>query len=155
MRDVPFPYGCDLDAWEYSIGVPHDARGAGVARAAIRAALTAHELADFVDRALLLGSEKLANSYLHAKGPARMRLGWCSEILRLSVWDASPGFPEVRSPGDEAESGRGLWLLQSLADRWGHYVLPQCAHGELTKVVWCELTRRSTGELATHECRKP
>jgi len=48
------------------------------------------------------------------------------------VWDASPQPPALTEPDEYAESGRGLYLVQALSERWGSYATPQTGG----KVVW-------------------
>ncbi|MFD7565073.1 ATP-binding protein [Streptomyces tendae] len=61
--------------------------------------------------------------------------------LRVGVWDSSPYVPApfAQPPGD-AESGRGLRLVQAYADSWGGWslgddVLPRGAG----KLLWFEV----------------
>jgi anti-sigma regulatory factor (Ser/Thr protein kinase) len=64
-------------------------------------------------------------------------------VLRVEVRDPGPGFPPPeRIQQDERASGWGLYLLQSLADRWGH------ARDEKNR-VWFEIerARRAEGEI--------
>ena len=42
--------------------------------------------------------------------------------------------PEPRMAGPDAESGRGLFIVEYLADRWGHEAVPTGG-----KTVWFEL----------------
>ena len=62
-------------------------------------------------------------------------------VLRVEVTDARadkplpPGPP--RPAGDEEESGRGLLLVDAVADRWGHRV-----NDPVTKTLWAELDLR-------------
>jgi len=53
--------------------------------------------------------------------------------LVLEVWDSSPLRPVPRDVDIAGDHGRGLALIDALADSWGH----QAADGG--KVVWCEL----------------
>ncbi|MFJ6775420.1 ATP-binding protein [Kitasatospora sp. NPDC091257] len=58
--------------------------------------------------------------------------------LRVSVSDNSPVLPEPRLPGDLlAPSGRGLFLVQALAHRFGAEPRKQ------GKVVWFELMKEA------------
>ncbi|MFR9674430.1 ATP-binding protein [Streptomyces sp. TR06-5] len=60
-----------------------------------------------------------------------------AELLRVEVADADPARPPLRpaQAAGEDESGRGLFLVDLLADRWG------CApRSPLGKTVWAELT---------------
>jgi hypothetical protein len=93
------------------------------------------------DTAALLVAELAANSVLHARLPGRdfrLRLA-AGPGLRVEVADAlgecrpDPEAP-VRFPAPEAESGRGLPLVDALAARWG--VLDRAPSG---KMVWAEL----------------
>jgi anti-sigma regulatory factor (Ser/Thr protein kinase) len=52
-------------------------------------------------------------------------------VLML-VWDASPSRPERQQPGPDAESGRGLLLVEALATSWGSFGLAD----RPGKVVW-------------------
>ena len=142
MTVIPSSCSPDPEAWAYSVCVPHDARAGRVARAAVRAALEVHELPELIDRALLVGSELLGNALVHTGGEAQLRMKWAGERLRLTVWDASPKPPDFRAVGTSSESGRGLHLVQVLADRWGYYPLPVSLVGVESKVTWCELGRR-------------
>jgi hypothetical protein len=39
--------------------------------------------------------------------------------LRVEVEDESDQWPKRRTPGEQASSGRGLLLVEALADDWG------------------------------------
>ena len=60
--------------------------------------------------------------------PARSRTGW----LHVAVSDAAPGYPVPREPVADAPSGRGLRIVESLADAWGIEV----ARDRPGKTVW-------------------
>jgi anti-sigma regulatory factor (Ser/Thr protein kinase) len=53
--------------------------------------------------------------------------------LLAEVWDASPGLPVLQEADLTGERGRGLVLVDFLADSWGH----RAAAGG--KVVWCKV----------------
>nr|WP_107409635.1 ATP-binding protein [Mangrovactinospora gilvigrisea] len=53
--------------------------------------------------------------------------------VRVEVRDASRSLPCLIDAGADAESGRGLYLVDALADRWGVELLPR------GKSVWFEL----------------
>ena len=75
-----------------------------------------------VERAKLLVSELVANSVVHGSvsAPIRLRVESRSESLRVQVTDAGPSFePVVRHPSSESQSGWGLFLVDTLSDRWG------------------------------------
>jgi anti-sigma regulatory factor (Ser/Thr protein kinase) len=55
--------------------------------------------------------------------------------LVLEVWDMMPSAPEVRQAGELDEHGRGMFLVETLAYRWGRKV----AHDWPGKCVWAEI----------------
>ncbi|MFG2722419.1 SpoIIE family protein phosphatase [Streptomyces sp. NPDC048416] len=84
-----------------------------------------HDWADDeqVDSAVLMISEMITNVLVHTDGDAllvaeaRGPLG--TRRLRVEVADASDELPHRRRPGEMASSGRGLILMEMLADAWG------------------------------------
>ncbi|MFD8414851.1 SpoIIE family protein phosphatase [Streptomyces sp. NPDC059650] len=119
------------------------ARIAG-ARRQIRELL--HDWADpeQVDSAVLMVSEMVTNVLVHTDGDALLVAEAVGEPggrrLRIEVADSSDELPHVRHPGEMASSGRGVLLMEMLADAWG--VDPR---GE-GKSIWFELHERSTPE---------
>ncbi|MFF3495839.1 SpoIIE family protein phosphatase [Streptomyces sp. NPDC002795] len=102
---------------------------------------------DQMDSAVLLVSEMVTNVLVHTDGDALLvaemtRHGAEPRRLRVEVADASDDLPHKRRPGELASSGRGLVLMELLADRWG--VDPR---GE-GKNIWFELYEPSAGSEA-------
>jgi two-component sensor histidine kinase len=64
--------------------------------------------------------------------------------LVLEVWDASPLRPVSKQVDIAADHGRGLLLVDALADSWGD----RAAYGG--KVVWCEVALPSQRRLRCH-----
>ncbi|MFB7860724.1 SpoIIE family protein phosphatase [Streptomyces sp. NPDC056069] len=97
---------------------------------------------DQVDSAVLMVSEMVTNVLVHTDGDALL----VAEVvclgnarrLRVEVADASDELPHRRHPGEMASSGRGLILMEMLADAWG--VDPR---GE-GKAIWFELHESGT-----------
>ncbi|WP_405996882.1 PAS domain S-box protein [Streptomyces sp. NBC_00829] len=85
------------------------------------------------ETACLLASELLSNAVSHSCGPVRLRLRHAGRELSVEVCDGSPILPQARFAAPDAESGRGLLLVDSLASSWG--TLPT-AEG---KAVWFSL----------------
>ncbi|WP_324786991.1 ATP-binding protein [Streptomyces sp. H51] len=86
------------------------------------------------DIAELLTSELVTNALVHTDRDAVLTatVGPCG--LRVEVRDFAARRPRMRVPDrDEGTNGRGLVLVQSLADAWGVR-----AHG-VGKSVWFEL----------------
>ncbi|MEU2582721.1 SpoIIE family protein phosphatase [Streptomyces avermitilis] len=92
---------------------------------------------DQVDSAVLLVSEMLTNVLVHTEAEALLTAEVTGEKkerrIRVEVTDASDDLPHRRQPGELASSGRGLMLVELLADTWG--VDPR---GE-GKSIWFEL----------------
>ncbi|WP_406438133.1 SpoIIE family protein phosphatase [Streptomyces sp. NBC_00631] len=78
---------------------------------------------DQVDSAVLLVSEMLTNVLVHTDADALLLAevsGRAPERrLRVEVTDAGDDLPHKRRPGELASSGRGLVLIEILADAWG------------------------------------
>ncbi|MFJ2775949.1 ATP-binding protein [Kitasatospora sp. NPDC087315] len=105
---------------------------------------------DVIETARLLVSELTTNAIRHPKNDTTTSL--FSETcpvrtitlvlvidrgrLVLSVRDSDHRPPVVKAVGEDAEGGRGLFLVEALSERWGYYHLPEPAG----KVVWSELT---------------
>ncbi|QMU73842.1 SpoIIE family protein phosphatase [Streptacidiphilus sp. P02-A3a] len=119
-----------------TVGQDQPERIAGV-RAELRAILHDWAVEDHVDAALLLASELLANVLVHTDQEATLVAalhGTPGERrLRVEVADQSDEQPHRRTPGEMASSGRGLILLELLADRWGMQPRGQ------GKCIWFEL----------------
>ncbi|MEV8309848.1 ATP-binding protein [Streptomyces flavidovirens] len=135
---APIPFD---QPWQYELSFPCDPRSARIARTTLRAVLTAHHLAELSYRAELLTSELATNSVRHTKGPAAVRLHWLHPVLRVSVWDMSPDLPKPQRKGVSVydEDGRGLAILELVADRWGGCAIGEGPYGQGGKTIWFEL----------------
>jgi anti-sigma regulatory factor (Ser/Thr protein kinase) len=74
----------------------------------------------------LLTSEVVTNALRHSYPPRRLSIARePSGSVLVQVSDASPA-PPVRRSAHKTDSlgGRGIWLLDQLAARWGHEVTP-------------------------------
>lgn len=137
---VPIPFA---EPWQYELSFPCDPRGPRIARTTLRAVLAAHGLTELAYRAELLASELTTNSVRHTKGPATVRPHWLFPVLRVSVWDMSPDLPEprhLRQASRDADCGRGLVILDLVADRWGGCAIGEGPYGPGGKTIWFELT---------------
>ncbi|WP_229698165.1 ATP-binding SpoIIE family protein phosphatase [Wenjunlia tyrosinilytica] len=108
------------------------------ARADVRATLHNWAVPELVDVAELLVSELLTNVLVHTDCDAMLTAELTGpqerRRLRVEVSDQSQQLPHRRSPGELASSGRGLLLMDALADAWG--VEPR-GYGKST---WFELS---------------
>ncbi|MFJ5259545.1 ATP-binding protein [Streptomyces sp. NPDC088387] len=91
-----------LEMW----GVPHDS--------------------EVSEKVALVVAELAANAVTHGRVPGRafeLRVWWMAGSVRIEVTDTRsgsrpPGPGEVRPPDPLAESGRGLAMVDAVADRW-------------------------------------
>lgn len=107
----------------------------GRARRLARRALSRWGLDDIADSVELLVSEVVTNAVRYAERPVTLRL-LRTDILRCEVGDDSPQLPRQRRARDMDEGGRGLFLVNRLARRWGATRL------STGKVVWFEMATR-------------
>lgn len=107
------------------------------ARLHARQVLWEWDLTAFTENTELLISELVTNAMRISLATAQdtpIRLWLVSDKAQVViwVWDASPLPPEHTDAGSDAESGRGLMLVQAISARWG-WDFPQDIGG---KVVW-------------------
>jgi anti-sigma regulatory factor (Ser/Thr protein kinase) len=96
-----------------------DGRAAGEARRVVRRQLQSWELDDLLDTAMLLTSEVVTNVIVHTASAPTLGLARDGAGLRVTVVDGSPVPPRRRWHSATATTGRGLQMLQELADEWG------------------------------------
>ncbi|MBT3164428.1 ATP-binding protein [Streptomyces sp. Vc74B-19] len=90
---------------------------------------------------ILLVSELVTNAVVHTGCPAVLRLSLPGQdaaeevTVRLEVADRSGRAPVPRCVDGDATGGRGLALVDGLADRWGW------STEGTGKRIWCELDR--------------
>jgi serine/threonine-protein kinase RsbW len=92
---------------------------------------------DTVEAALLLASEVVTNAVIHGDGMVLVALDRVNGAsLRVEVSDNGGGMPLIGSQRADAESGRGMAMVEMLSSRWG----TDLAVGPLGKTVWFELS---------------
>jgi anti-sigma regulatory factor (Ser/Thr protein kinase) len=127
---------------EYWFGLPALRTSVRSARDTVRDRLLAWQVpGDTCCDAVLLVSELTTNAVLHTdSGHVLCGLTLTGDERRLRIELHDDGRTPVRRPehhaGPGAENGRGLFLVQQLADRWGS----ACSTRPEGKVVWAELT---------------
>lgn len=89
------------------------------ARAFVRDAVVGWGRRDLVDTAALLISELATNVVLHARTPYAVVLTRARSDILFDVLDDAPTAPAVRDDDLHAATGRGLALVERLADAWG------------------------------------
>jgi anti-sigma regulatory factor (Ser/Thr protein kinase) len=115
------------------IDLPADPASPGRARRFVTDALD--DVETDVERAALLVSELVTNAVLHAGTELEVAVEVRPRLVQVSVRDGSRAQPTLRRYDRYAATGRGLHLLETLADRWG-----VDAEDE-QKRVWFEIAR--------------
>ena len=77
------------------------------------------ESAAVVDRAILMVSEIATNAIQHAGTNFIVRIDRSEDAIRVEIVDAGEGVPAVRFTSPSEVSGRGLRIVEELADTWG------------------------------------
>lgn len=123
-----------------------DPEGLAEARAMVRHGLEAWHTGDIASEIELIADELVTNALVHTDGGALLGL----ELLpgsprrvRVEAQDRSSEWPRRRTPGLSATSGRGLLMVEKLADSWG--VEPRGTG----KAVWCEFRVPTTAGSAS------
>ncbi|UUU28195.1 ATP-binding protein [Streptomyces sp. DSM 40750] len=106
---------------------------AAQARAQVRRQLEGWGLLDQTETTELLVSELVTNALVHAESRLKLTLSAAHGVLRCEVSDSDGRRPQVRRVTEIAESGRGMFLVDALARRWG------CHEDGSGKTVWFEL----------------
>jgi anti-sigma regulatory factor (Ser/Thr protein kinase) len=107
-----------------------DHRDVARARAFVQEQCVACGLLTACDDAALLASEVVTNALRHAAGPITVRAARDDGHLVVLVADRSPDPPVVLRPDPWSETGRGMALVEAIADGWGVSPHPS------GKVVW-------------------
>lgn len=146
------------------LALPQEPLAPATARAFVRGVLADWELDDLTEDAEAIVSELVTNAVLHASAGVELTLRRMGDGVRLDVSDGDPGgvLPPVEIPFQrhsllddpeetdaiealltrDATTGRGLALVQALADSWG------VQRREDGKTVWAVLGASPAGEPA-------
>lgn len=115
--------------------LPAEPASAGVLRRELRVLLVALPPATR-DDVVLTASEVVANAVLHGAGPVTVWVWPGSHGLRVEVTDTGGGTPQLTPGiGPRDEGGRGLFIVDEIANRWG--VVP--ADPGPGKTLWFEV----------------
>ncbi|MFJ8024361.1 ATP-binding protein [Streptomyces sp. NPDC096311] len=93
-------------------------------------------LHEVIDAAQLCVSELVSNVITHVGPgtPTTLTVSMDGTHLRIEVHDPDPrALPTLLDAGADSEGGRGMALVDAIADRWGVQL-----HAD-RKVTWCEL----------------
>jgi serine/threonine-protein kinase RsbW len=118
--------------------VRHEAASAAIVRQHIARDLASYDLpAAAIDDAVLVASELVGNAVRHTSASESNTLDVSWDVdpsgVRVCVGDPSDQRPEMRSATINEPSGRGLKIVDALADEWG---VERGANG---KVVWAHV----------------
>jgi len=116
--------------------LPPEGRSASAARRVVEQALHEAGLAVLLDDALLLVTELVTNAVVHAGTALELHIELGTGTVRIEVVDHSAGsLPMLHGdPESPREGGRGIFLLDVLAQEWG------TRHFAGGKSVWFSLT---------------
>jgi anti-sigma regulatory factor (Ser/Thr protein kinase) len=104
------------------------------ARAFVADALSHWSDERLVGDALLLTSELATNAVVHAQTPFVVTVQAEVEQIRVEVADENPAMPRLMRVDTSSMSGRGMHLVDELAESWG------CDQKGAGKSVWFELS---------------
>src|SRR3954453_19906224 len=102
---------------EWALGTP-SLEAVAALRREVMAYLRRHAEpdSDFAGAAVVV-AELLSNAFEHAPGPAWVRTSWTDERPRLEIHALGEGFAlDPALPDPSAERGRGLFLVNAIAD---------------------------------------
>jgi two-component sensor histidine kinase len=88
------------------------------------------------DDVLLMVSELVTNAVEHGCRPGEpilLNVSIARRLLRVDVTDRTVAPPVLRRVSADRIDGRGLWIVEQLADRWGVDVT------DIGKSVWFEM----------------
>ena len=122
---------CDARVETY---LPPERSAAGDARAFVRTTLRDWGLHGLTDDAAVITTELFSNALRHAPSQQYvLALDRTGGRPRIEMWDSADRLPRKRNPGIDAESGRGLHVIEALSNSWGSH---RAASG---KCVWATL----------------
>ncbi|MBW3556846.1 MAG: response regulator [Actinobacteria bacterium] len=112
-----------------------DLRSAGAARRFVHDTLDRWDCHELLDTATLLVSELVTNAVVHAHSEVELAIHLRPAKVRVEVIDSADAVIHRRNAADEAQSGRGMALIDSLSTGWGIDTLLS------GKSVWFEVDR--------------
>jgi anti-sigma regulatory factor (Ser/Thr protein kinase) len=125
-----------------AVTLPAQAFSVSEARRHVVATLEDWGVADAGWTSVQLVSELATNAVIHARSEFTVELSRHGDRLRVCVRDSSTLQPGMRRYSEDSTTGRGLRLVDSLADEWGVERLG------LGKIIWFEidLATRATAQ---------
>ncbi|MEU2430597.1 ATP-binding protein [Streptomyces sp. NPDC007861] len=128
-----------MQVLQVQLEVGSDPAEVGRARRWARSRLAGSGIGDdepLAETLVLLISELVTNAVVHTGCPAVLRMLFgAGDAVRVEVADTSARPPQPRHAQGDDTNGRGLELVDGLADRWGWQ--PEGSG----KSIWCEVDR--------------
>jgi anti-sigma regulatory factor (Ser/Thr protein kinase) len=127
--------------------LPNDETAAGQARRDVRVTLTRWHLVSVIEDAALAVSELVTNAIRHGLPPVGLLLRRRDGQVRMDVNDARPEPVTAGDrPGELAESGRGLEIVNAVADETGSEHIP--GDGKFVYAAWNISDQPAEGGMA-------
>lgn len=95
--------------------------------------LSEWQVASAVDSAVLVVSELSTNAVIHAQTSFSVHVSWNGEVVLVQVTDGSSLEPAINRTDNGTQGGRGLVVVDAVAEQWGSIPLPD------GKTVWATL----------------
>lgn len=101
------------------VRLSHGPQAAAEARRAVQR-LAVHLQPRVLEDVRFLVNELVTNGVKYGRGSVYLCIDASSDTIRVEVTDEGAGFrPHVEVPGTQQTSGRGLFLVDRIAHRWG------------------------------------
>ncbi|HUR18752.1 MAG TPA: SpoIIE family protein phosphatase [Acidimicrobiales bacterium] len=133
--DVPEPRERrPLPPREARVKLPVHPSSSGKARRFVTGVLLSWRMPELTEGPVeLLTSELTTNAVRHARSAFTVVVRYVGDRIRIEVDDSSSLEPQPRTPSNDDTGGRGLILVEAMAEEWGVTLLPE------GKRVWFEL----------------
>ena len=107
--------------WHASVDIPSSELGPKAARDIVGALLSAWDLAELRDGAVIVVSELVTNAYVHASGRDTFELEVVRRGpgIRIALADGTAVKPMIQELSDTRTAGRGMRIVAALASDWG------------------------------------
>lgn len=125
---------------EFATSLAPAAHSAREARRFVMTALAGRGLDS--ESAELVVAELMANVVQHAETEVEVKL-FIGATVRLEVHDGNALIPAMRDAAEDAESGRGLFIIDALSRSWG------IEKTDTGKCIWVDLERAPMGQMSS------
>jgi anti-sigma regulatory factor (Ser/Thr protein kinase) len=119
-------------------------RAVGAVRRFVTSVLVDWGASDALADAALVSSEMATNAVVHARSAFRVTVRRSPEGVVVAVEDAAAGSAEPHRAMPNDLGGRGLDIVQAVAQRWG------CDGLDHGKVVWAEFATAARASMPAH-----